>query len=125
MYSHYILTWDEYIQHSLTQLSLGSLAGQCIVFFVLPQFHGYRMNKIFSRATCSAQERSVSTFFTTLHFHDCDSRYELLLTEFFNDPSRSGPFYLDGDKYAGFAITFTQYLIQYAMNILSSFHSYS
>jgi hypothetical protein len=111
----------------LTQLFFGPLVGQYIVFLVLPQFHGYGVHRFFSWGAC-AGERSVSIFFTTLHFHDNDSRYELLLTEFFNDPSRSGPFYLDGDKYAGFAITFIQYLIRRYVNtknILSSFHSYS
>ena len=34
-----------------------------------------------------------------------------LLKEFFNDPSHSGLFYLDGDKYATFAIYFTKHLI--------------
>ena len=43
----------------------------------------------------------------------CDRHFKRtsLLAEFFSDPSRSGPFNLDGDKYATFAINFTKYLI--------------
>ena len=41
----------------------------------------------------------------TLKYHDGDRRCDLLLTEFFRDPSRSGTFYLDGNKCASFAIT--------------------
>ncbi|KAF8798340.1 hypothetical protein BYT27DRAFT_7218575 [Phlegmacium glaucopus] len=34
------------------------------------------------------------------------------IAEFFSDPSRSGPFYLDSNKYTSFATTFTRYLIK-------------
>ncbi|KAF8798347.1 hypothetical protein BYT27DRAFT_7264913 [Phlegmacium glaucopus] len=41
-----------------------------------------------------------------------DCRYDCLLAEFFNDPNRSGPFYLDADTYASFAITFTIFIVR-------------
>jgi len=121
LYSHYLLTWDRYILHSLTQLtvvrpqtqvSLQPLEFQYVVFFILPQFRNtYRTQDVFTWSTCRAGYQSLLNVSRTLEPHDGDSRYDHLLREFFNDPSRSGPFYLDGNKYASFAITFTKFLI--------------
>ena len=122
MYSHYLLTWDQHILHSLTQLtvvqpqtqvSLRPLEFQYIVFFILPQFRNtYWAPNIFrTRDTCGAEYQSLLNVSYILERHDGDSRYDHLLREFFGDPSRSGPFYLDGNIYACFAITFTKFLM--------------
>jgi len=110
--SHYIVTWGQFILHSLTQLTLGPLELQYIVFFILPKFrNNYQAVDFFTCTTFATVYQSLLNVSDTLWVHDGDYRYDLLLTEFFSDPSRSGPFYLDGDKYASFAITFTKYLI--------------
>jgi len=112
LYSHYILTWDRYIRDSLTQSPVGPLELQYIVFFILPQFRSnYRAQDIFTILRTGEHYDSLARFSSALSFHDGDSRYDLTLTEFFSDPSRSGPLYVDGTKYASFAITFIKYLI--------------
>ncbi|KAF8798343.1 hypothetical protein BYT27DRAFT_6902617 [Phlegmacium glaucopus] len=111
LYSHYILTWDQYIRQSLMQLPpLGPLESQHLVFFILLQLrHYYYVHDVFIWIGARYQLSNISS---TLNYHLGDFRYCLLLAEFFNDPSRSGPFYLHGDKYASFAITFTKYVIR-------------
>ena len=102
------------MQYFLKQISLGPLQSQYIVFFVVPQFrHTYRARDVFIWDSFGKEPeyQSLLDVSSTLRCHDGDRRYDLLLTEFFSNPSRSGPFYLDGNKYASFAITFTKYLI--------------
>lgn len=109
-----MLTWDESIRNSLTQLSLGPVETQFIVFFTLPQFrNNYQAHDIFNMATCGELYQLFLNVASTLQVHHGDSRYDVLLKEFFSDSSRSGRFYLDGDNYASFAITFTRYLIEW------------
>ena len=105
-----MLAWDRFIRHSLTPLKPHEI--KYIVFFVLTPFRkNYRARHVFTSDTFGAEYQSLSSIISTLEYHNGDSRYDLLLTEFFSDPSRSGQFYLDGDKYAGFAIVFMKYLI--------------
>ncbi|KAF8798344.1 hypothetical protein BYT27DRAFT_6902614 [Phlegmacium glaucopus] len=113
LYSHYVVTWDQYIRQSLMQLPpLGPLESQYLVFLILLQIRDYYyVHSIF--ICIGARYRSYeSSLSATLNYHAGDFRYSLLLAEFFNDSSRSGPFYLDGDKYASFAITFTKHIIR-------------
>jgi len=84
---------------------------QYILFFIVPQIrNSYQAADIFSWYSLDGEYHSLKNVAATLERHD--DRYHLL-TSFFSDPSRSGPFYLDGDKYVSFAITFTKYLIQW------------
>ena len=98
--------WGLWIQHSLTHVSLGPLDSQVIILRILDPFDEYLTE------TLNDPQRlllfQLSKLFCDSDFH---FRYTPLLTEFFSDPSRSGPFYLDGDKYTTFAIHFTKYLI--------------
>ncbi|KAF8798372.1 hypothetical protein BYT27DRAFT_6903091 [Phlegmacium glaucopus] len=89
---------------------LGPLESQHLVFLILLQIrHYYYVHSIFPYigARYHPYELSLSS---TLDYHIGDCRYSLLLAEFFNDPSRSRRFYLDADKFANFAITFTKYI---------------
>ena len=92
--------WGLCIQNFLTHVSLGPLDSQLIILRVVDPFHEYL------RETLSGPQRLL---LSRLRVRDilCTP----LLTEFFGDPSRSGPFYLDGDKYATFAMNLTNYLI--------------
>ncbi|KAF8798341.1 hypothetical protein BYT27DRAFT_7218575 [Phlegmacium glaucopus] len=115
LYSHVMRSWDRYIRLSLAQLpaSLGPLESQCIIFYILPQFHrNYKARHVFPWGTVGADYRSLLDLSFALEVHDGDCRYDLSLVEFFSDPSRSGPFYLDSNKYTSFATTFTRYLIK-------------
>ncbi|KAF8798342.1 hypothetical protein BYT27DRAFT_6902536 [Phlegmacium glaucopus] len=115
LYSHYMLTWDRYIRQSLTQLSEPHMS-QYILFFLLPQIPNiYKAADIFSWYSLDGGYHSLQNVSATFERHDGDlsGKYHLLLTGYFSDPSRSGPFYLDGDKYASFTITLTKYLIQW------------
>ena len=96
--------WDLYIQDSLTNSDLKLLDGQLIILFILQPFDEYLTK------TENGLQRRLLFRLSTL-FYDRYFGHTPFLTEFFGDPSRSGPFYLDGDKYATFAINFTKYLI--------------
>jgi len=101
------------MRRSLTLLSLGQLEWQYIIFFILPQIrNNHRALKVFSLDTFGPKNSSLMNVVHTFEYHDGDCRYDLLVTEFFGDPSRSGRFYPDADKYANFAITFTKYIFQ-------------
>ena len=97
--------WGLCIQHSLTHVSLGPLDSQLIILFILQPFDGYLTE------TLNGPQRLLLSRLSKLFCDRYSIMYTPLLTEFFSDPSRSGPFYLDGDKYATFAINFTKYLI--------------
>ena len=104
LYSHYMHGWDLYIQHSLTHLSLGPLDSQLIIFLILQPF-----DESLTEALNGPQHPLLSKL--SRLFYDKDFRRTSLLTEFFSDPSRSGPFCLEGDEYAIFTINFAKYLI--------------
>ena len=106
--------WGLWIQHSLTHVSLGPLDSQLIVLFILQPFDRYLTE------TLSDPQRRFLSRFLSLFFNG-DFKRTFWLTEFFSDPSRSGPFYLDGDKYATVAINFTKYLIK-EMYVCESFY---
>ena len=97
-------SWGLYIQRSLTHVSLGPLDSQFIILFILQPFDEYLTK------TENGLQRLLLFRLSTLFYDRCFG-HTPFLTEFFGDPSRSGPFYLDGDKYATFAINFTKYLI--------------
>ena len=94
--------WGLCIQHSLTHVSLGPLDSQLIALLILDSEYPSETLNDSQRLLLSR----LSRLFRYRYF-----RHTPLLTEFFSDPSRSGPFYLDGDKYATLAINFTKYLI--------------
>ena len=99
--------WGLCIQNFLTHVSLGPLDSQLIILRIVDPFHEYL------RETLNGPQRLLLSRLSKI-FCDRNLRHTLctpLLTEFFSDPSRSGPFYLDGDKYATFAINLTKYLI--------------
>ena len=96
--------WGLWIQHSLTHVSLGPLDSQLIILFILQPFDKYLTE------TLNDPQR-LHMFRLSDIFCDRLPLRTPLLKEFFNDPSRSGLFYLDGNKYATFAIYFTKYLI--------------
>ena len=103
MYSRYMHDWGLCIQHSITHVSLGPLDSQLIIFYIL-DIDEYPIK------TLNDQQRLFLSQLSML-FCDMYSLHTPLLAEFFGDPSRSGPFYLDGDKHATLAINFIKYLI--------------
>ena len=98
---------DLYIQHVLTHLFPWPLDSQLTILFILQPFFG---EHLIDAPYINDSKFPLLSPLSRL-FYDRDSNRVSFLTEFFSDPSRSGPFYLDGDKYATFAINFINYLI--------------
>ena len=99
-------SWDLYIQDSLTHVFLGTLESQLVILLILD-------SEPFGRYLTEALNGPQLLLLSQLSKLFCDrhSKRTSLLAEFSSNPSRSGPFYLDGDKYATIAINFKKYLI--------------